>query len=61
MSNFSCTYCDKWPAKFRVRANPTDNCTETYRWFCATVCLANYESGQPKPQRAPDLFSVTAS
>lgn len=44
-----CAFCGKHGAAFRVEMNPPDESTEVFKFFCASGCLANYGTNQPRP------------
>lgn len=47
-----CTFCCRYGADRRVEANPPDDSTQVFRFFCNSGCQANWETNQTKRERA---------
>lgn len=43
-----CSFCRKYGVNRRVEANPPDDCTQIFRFFCDSSCQANWETNQPR-------------
>jgi hypothetical protein len=44
-----CGFCGRPGPPIRLEVVPPDMSSQVFRFFCGAMCLANWETNQPKP------------